>query len=134
MLANYVLPINGVIYMEITMNILELSDDEVIKIATPILGTIIQGTNEKNWDLFTTHISDSMKTEQDRKLIEGQWSKDEFPSNLRSEREFLCIIRKIDCVLILWKTKSKDTKEDFLEMLYLQSQDGDVKVIGTWIK
>ena len=116
------------------MNVLELSDDEVIKIATPILSTIIQGTNEKNWELFTTHISDSMKTEQDRKLIEEQWSKDEFPSNLRSEREFLCIIRKIDCVLILWKTKSKDTKEDFLEMLYLQSQGGDVKEIGTWIK
>jgi len=116
------------------MNIFEYSDEEILKIANPILDTIIHGTNSKDYDLFTTHISESMKTDVNRKVIEEQWANDKLPSNLCLERKLLSVLRKKDCVLILWKARSNDIEDDLLHMLYLQSQDGDVKVIGTWIK
>jgi len=116
------------------MNVLTLSDEKILEIAEPILDTIIQGSSEKNWHIFTKHMPESMKTESDREIIENQWSNLEFPTNFSVEREFLSILRKSDCVLVLWKMKNNNNKEDLLQMLYLQNQNGEVKVIGTWVK
>jgi len=116
------------------MNVLTLSDEKILEIAEPILDTIIQGTSEKNWLLFTKHMPESMKIESDREIIEKQWSNSEFTIKLSVEREFLSILRKSDCVLVLWKMKNNNIKEDLLQMLYLQNQQDEVKVIGTWVK
>lgn len=116
------------------MNIIEWTDKGIIKIAEPILDTIIQGTNQKNYELFTTHMTASMKTDNDKKIIEAQWSDKTLPCNLNLKRELLSILRKQDCVLIVWKAKCIDVADDLLHMLYLQSQSDGVKVIGTWIR
>jgi len=116
------------------MNLLTLSDEKIVEIANPILDNIIQATSEKNWLLFTKHLPESMKTDPHREIIEKQWSSTEFPTSFSVEREFLSVLRKSDCVLVLWKMKNNNVKEDLLQMLYLQNQEDEIKVIGTWVK
>ncbi|WDE06301.1 hypothetical protein SG34_005085 [Thalassomonas viridans] len=116
------------------MNILKQSDEEILKIANPILDTILQGINEKNWQLFSTHFAESMKTDEARKNITEQWANPELPQQFSLEREFLAVLRQKDCVLVLWKNQSNDIEGECLEMLYLQSQGEEVKVIGTWTR
>jgi hypothetical protein len=116
------------------MNILNLTDQEIVQIADPIWDDIVQGANEKNWDLFSKYMPADHATDEVRKNVEQQWENNPVLTSLSTKREFLSILRKADCVLVLWKQLSTQAEGEFLAMLYLKSLDSKVKSIGIWIR
>ena len=60
--------------------------------------------------------------------------KNEYLTSLTETSEFLGVIRKTDCVLVIWKQKSTKTDDEYLEKLYLQEIGGEIKQVGTWIE
>ena len=115
------------------MDILTKSDSEILEIADSIWGDMIQGSNEKNWGLFSKYMSEKGKSDEGRINIEKQWDQSDVLTSLTTKREFLNILRKSDCVVVLWKQWSTNVESDFLATLHLQSIDNEVKVTGNWI-
>ena len=52
------------------MDIIDKSDNEILQIAEPIWDDIVQGTNNKNWALFSKHMPANEINEEARKDIE----------------------------------------------------------------
>lgn len=116
------------------LDILKLSDDEIIKIADPIWDDIVKGSNEKNWNLFSKNMPSEMVTDEVRKNVEIQWDTNEILTTLTDKREFIDILRRKECVVVMWKQWSSNVDGDYLALLYLQNRDGEIKAIGSWIK
>ncbi|MEO0926422.1 MAG: hypothetical protein AAFY63_11195 [Cyanobacteria bacterium J06643_13] len=116
------------------MDILTKSDAEILEIAEPMWDDIRRGSNEQNWDLFSKYMLEEHSTDKFKKDVESQWSNNKVLTSLTAKREYLSILRKNDCVLVLWKQWSTKVEGEFLAMLYLQSIDDEVKAIGIWIK
>ena len=87
----------------------------------------VRGSNEKNWDLFSKYMPKENATEEVRKNVEGQWSTNEVLTTFTEKQEFVDILRRNDCVVVVWKQWSTKVEGDFLALLYLQSQDGEVR-------
>ena len=115
------------------MDILAKSDSEILEIADPIWGDMIQGSNEKNWGLFSKYMPENRKSDEKRINIEKQWDKSDVLTSLTTKREFLNILRKSDTVVVLWRQWSTNVEGELLAMLYFQSIDNEVKVKGNWI-
>ncbi|MCJ8311623.1 MAG: hypothetical protein HRU38_02815 [Saccharospirillaceae bacterium] len=118
------------------MDILAKSDSEILEIAEPMWDDIVKGSNEKNWELFSKSMDSkgSDKEPASRKDVEQQWENSDLLTSLTPNREFLSILRKEDCVLVLWKQWSTKVKGDFLASLYLKSVNDEVKSIGIWLR
>lgn len=116
------------------MELVAMSDSEIQKIAEPILKDIIRGSNQMDWDLFSKHMPKKDATAEARADVEKQWKETPFLTALSEDCEFLGVIRKSDSVLVVWKQTSTIDSEEYLEQLYLQEIDGEVKAIGTWIE
>ena len=118
------------------MDILAKSDSEILEIAEPMWDEIVKGSNEKNWELFSKNMASkgTDKESESRKNVEEQWEADDLLTSLTPNREFLHILRKEDCVLVLWKQWSTKVKGDYLASLYLQSVNDEVKSIGIWLR
>jgi hypothetical protein len=105
------------------MELQEMSDSQILKIAAPILSDIVRGSNEKTWDLFSRHMPKENANDEARADVEKQWEDNEYLTSLTETSEFLGVIRKTDYVLVLWKQKSTKVEGEFLEKLYLQEID-----------
>ncbi len=116
------------------MEILDKSDSEIKEIAEAIWIDIKKGSNERNWELFTKYTPKEMATEEFKENVEKQWETNKVLTTLTEKHEFVDILRREDFVLVVWKQWSTEVPGDFLGLLYLQSIEGEVKVIGTWLK
>lgn len=116
------------------MDILEQSDVEIRAIAEGIWSDMVEGSNNRDWELFSKHMTPESATEEARGIVEHQWQYSKMFSSLTEQREFLGVLRQVDHVLVLWKQWSSKVEGEFLAMLYLKTVDNDVKVIGSWIR
>ncbi len=115
------------------MDILQKTNDEILKIAEPIWDDIIRAGNEQDWDLFSKYMPKEIVTEDHRKDVENQWSNNDLLTSLTVRREFIDILRRKDCVVVLWKQWSTKVEGEFLGRLYLQTRNDEVKTVGTLI-
>jgi len=115
------------------MDFAQKTNDEILRIADPILDDTIRAGNERNWDLFSKYMPKEYITEEHRKNIEAQWSNNILLTSLTLRREFIDILRRKDCVVVLWKVWSTELEGEFVAVLSLEDQDGVVKAIGTMI-
>lgn len=116
------------------MELTAMSDFEIKEMAEPILKDIIRGSNQRDWELFSRHMPKANATDEARADVEKQWKENPVLTSLSEDCEFLGVIRKTDTVLVLWKQTSATDSEEYLEQLYLQEIDGEVKAIGTWVE
>lgn len=117
------------------MKLLEMSDSQILEVAEPILNDIVTGSNNKDWEQFSRHMSKKhINNPEVRASVEKQWQENEHLTSLSDSSSFLGVIRKQNNVLVLWKQTSSATEDEYLEKLYLQEIDGDIKQAGTWIE
>jgi len=110
-----------------------LSDEEIVEIAKPILMDTIIGGNNKDWVQFSKNTPPEVIADPEEKAdMEKQWAEDAYLSAFSENPEFLAVIRKTDCVLVLWRLTSAVTDEEYLEKLYLEEIDGKVYQAGIW--
>lgn len=115
------------------MNILEQTDSQILQIAEPMWDDIVKGGNSKNWDVFSQYLPQEKATEETKKDVLKQWENVPELTSLTTNREFITILRKDDCVVVLWKQWSTKVEGDFLGRLYLKSIDSEVKSVSILI-
>ena len=115
------------------MNLLEKSDDEVIKIASPIWTNLVKSSNIKDYGGFTKDFSSQMLYGANEVELGKQWANNKLLTSLSERQEFLGCIRRAQFITVLYKQTSNTIQGEFLGRLVLGVEDGQVKVFGATI-
>ncbi|ADZ92724.1 hypothetical protein [Marinomonas mediterranea] len=113
------------------MSIVDKTDSEIFEIALPMINDVIQGSNEKNWALFSKYqTAEELNDPDNRKNVEKLWNEHEFFTSLSAEREFLAVIRRDDIAQVIWKQVSTKVVGEYLACYFLKEVDNEVKEVG----
>ena len=115
------------------MNLLEKTDEEIIKIAEPFWNNLIISSNKKDYSGFTRDLSAEMLYGANEIEIGKQWSTNELLVNLSSDKTCLGCLRRNEYVTVLYKQKSTKLSGDFLGRLVIGSEEGIIKIFGATI-
>jgi len=112
------------------MNIIDLSDEDILKAANPYWDDLVKYSNNKNYGAFTRHFSHDMKLAANEIEIGKQFARSELTKNLAKEREYLGMIRRGEHVTVLYKQTNMKKEGEWLGRLVLGFENGEVKIFG----
>ena len=115
------------------MNLLEKSDDEIIKIASPIWSNLVKSSNIKDYGGFTKDFSSQMLYGANEVELGKQWASNKLLTSLSEHQEVLGCIRRAKFITVLYKQTSNTMPGEFLGRLVLGVEDGEIKVFGATI-
>ena len=115
------------------MNLVDKSDDEIIKIANPIWENLVRSSNNKDYGSFTKDFSSQMLYGANEVELGKQWANNKLLTSLSEKQEFLGTIRRNQFITVLYKQTSQTIPGEFLGRLVLGEEDGLIKVFGATI-
>ena len=115
------------------MDLLKKSDDEIIKIASPIWSNLVKSSNIKDYGGFTKDFSSQMLYGANEVELGKQWANNKLLTSLSEKQEFLGTIRRNQFITVLYKQTSQTMPGEFLGRLVLGVEDDLVKVFGATI-
>ena len=115
------------------MNLLNKTDEEIIKIANPIWDNLVKASNQKNYGEFTRDFSSQMLFGANEVELGKQWANNKLLTSLSDKREVVGCLRRDSHVTVLYKQTSNSVAGDFLGRLVLGLEDDEVKVFGATI-
>ena len=115
------------------MNLLEKTDEEIVKIANPIWENLIRSSNNKDYGSFTKDFSTQMLFGANEVELGKQWANNELITNLNETYEPFGTLRRGEHITVLIKQTNKKIPGEFLGRLVLGVEDGVVKVFGATI-
>ena len=115
------------------MNLLDKSDDEIIKIANPIWENLVRSSNNKDYGSFTKDFSSQMLYGANEVELGKQWANNKLLTSLSEKQEFLGCIRRDNFITVLYKQKSNTVSGEFLGRLVIGLEGDIVKVFGATI-
>ena len=115
------------------MNIIDKSDEEIIKLAEPIWANLVKSSNIKDYGGFTKDFSSQMLYGANEVELGKQWANNDLVSSLSENCKAFGCLRRGLYVTILYKQTSTKLPGDFLGRLVLGEEDGLVKVFGATI-
>ena len=115
------------------MNLVEMTDEEILKIANPIWNGLVESSNKKDYGGFTKHFSQEMLFGANEVEIGKQWPANKMLTSLSKEREFCGCLRRNEHVTVLFKQTSSEVEGEYLGRLVLGIEDDSIKVFGATI-
>ena len=115
------------------MKLLELTDQEILKIADPLWDELIKASNNKDYGGFTKNFSKTMLMGTDEVTLGKQWAGSQLLESLSKEREFFGCLRRNEYITVLYKQKSTKLSGEFLGRLVIGSEEGIIKIFGATI-
>ena len=115
------------------MNLLDQSDDEIIKIANPIWENLIRSSNNKDYGSFTKDFSSQMLYGANEVELGKQWANNKLLTSLKENPDSIGCIRRDKFITILYKQKSNTVQGELLGRLVLGIEGDMIKVFGATI-
>ncbi len=115
------------------MNLVDKSDDEIIKIANPIWENLVRSSNNKDYGSFTKDFSSQMLYGANEVELGKQWANNKLLTSLSEKQEFLGCIRRDNFITVLYKQRSNTVDGEFLGRLVLGLEGDMIKVFGATI-
>ena len=115
------------------MNLVEMTDEEILKIANPIWNGLVESSNKKDYGGFTKHFSKEMLFGANEVEIGKQWAANKMLTSLSVERKFFGCLRRNEHVTVLFKQTSSEVEGEYLGRLVLGIEDDSIKVFGATI-
>ena len=115
------------------MNLLEKSDDEILKIANPLWDDLVKNSNKKDYFEFVKDFSAKMLFGANEVEIGKQWANNKLLTSLSEDKKYLGCLRRDNFVTVLFKQKSNEVNGDFLGRLVLGIEDNKIKIFGATI-
>ena len=115
------------------MNLIDKSDEDIIKIADPIWDNLIKSSNIKDYGGFTKDFSSQMLYGANEVELGKQWANNELISSLKENCKAIGCLRRGLYVTILYKQTSTKIPGDFLGRVVLGEEGGHIKVFGATI-
>ena len=115
------------------MILLDKTDEEILKIATPLWDNLVKCSNNKDYSGFTKDFSAQMLYGANEVEIGKQWANNKLLNSLSDKKEGFGCLRRDLYVSVLYKQTSNTIPGEFLGRLVLGEEDGEVKVFGATI-
>ena len=115
------------------MNLLEKTDEEILKIANPLWDELVKYSNNKDYGGFTKNFSAQMLYGANEVEISKQWTNNKLLTSLSKQREFYGCLRRNNYVTVLYKQTSDEVPGEFLGRLVLGVEDDKIKIFGATI-
>ena len=115
------------------MSLNKKTDEEIIKIATPLWDELVKASNMRDYSGFTKNFSAQMLYGANEVELGKQWANNKLLTSLSEKQEFLGTIRRNQFITVLYKQTSQTMPGEFLGRLVLGEEDGLVKVFGATI-
>ncbi len=113
------------------MELLSKSDEEVKGFASKVLAQLIEASNDKNWEKFSSFfVTDDRSIEDAQKDVENQWDTNPVITTFTQSFDFLGVLRKSDHIVTLWKMRSESVPDDILGFLAFKQVGDEAKVYG----
>ena len=115
------------------MNLLNKTDEEIIKIANPIWDNLVKSSNIKDYGGFTRDFSSQMLFGANEVELGKQWVNNKLLTSLSDKKEVFGCLKRDLYVTVLYKQTSNTVPGEFLGRLVLGVEDDEVKVFGATI-
>ena len=112
---------------------MDKSDDEVIKIASPIWLNLIKSSNIQDYGGFTKDFSSQMLYGANEVELGKQWANNKLLTSLSEKQDFLGTIKRGQYITVLYKQTSNTQPGEFLGRLVLGEEDRLIKIFGATI-
>ena len=115
------------------MDLLNKTDEEIIRIANPIWENLVRASNQKDYGGFTRDFSSQMLFGANEVELGKQWANNKLLTSLSDKKEVLGCLRRNQYVTVLYKQTSNTVPGDFLGRLVLGIEDDEIKIFGATI-
>ena len=115
------------------MNILDMTEEELLEIANPMWADLVKYSNEGNYGAFTRNFSSTFIAGANEVEMGKQFARSELAKNLSPDYEYLGIIRRGEHVTVLYKQRSAKKTGEWLGRLVLGYEKDKVKIFGATI-
>lgn len=110
------------------------SDDDVQKMAAPLLENVLMGIEKKDYKMYSKDFDESMK----EALPESRFIATQEQINTQfgkiSLTKYLGFLNKGSYTQVIWKGKSDKLKDDVLIQFVLSKRNNKLFVVGLWFK
>lgn len=116
------------------MNIIELTDDEILNVAEPMWIELVRASNDGDYGKFIRNFDYSLIQGLNEVEVGKQFANSQLTRSLSEVYDFLGMIRRGEHVTVLYRVRSTKQEGEWLGRLVLgYNSDGDIKVFGASI-
>ena len=115
------------------MNIIDKTDDELLKIGIPWWEDLIKFSNKGQYGKFIRNFSYDLLLGLNEVELGKQFAKSELTRNLDSNYDFLGFIRRGEHVSFLFRVRSTKREGEWLGRMVLGYERGEVKIFAASI-
>lgn len=108
-------------------------NDEILKIATPIMDNLMAGATERDWKKHTLNFTNGAKASLSEENLLKQCDEYQSTYGYFAEREFVGITRHPKYVNIIWKQRMTESSGEYMAILTLIQHDEEYFVIRCWV-
>ncbi|OHC82266.1 MAG: hypothetical protein A3J99_06390 [Sideroxydans sp. RIFOXYD2_FULL_59_7] len=112
------------------MNIIEMTDDEILAIAHPMWADLVKYSNDGNYGAFTRNFSSTFIAGANEVEMGKQFARSELAKTLSPDYDYLGIIRRGEYVTVLYKQRSSQKPGEWLGRLVLGYEKDKVRIFG----
>lgn len=113
------------------MNIIELTDDEILNVAEPMWTELLRASNDGKYGQFIRNFDISLVQGLNEVEVGKQFAKSELTRSLSEVYDYLGMIRRGEHVTVLYRVRSTKKEGEWLGRLVLGFNDQDeVKIFG----
>ena len=115
------------------MNIIDKTDDELLKIGVPWWEDLIKFSNKGQYGKFIRNFSYDLLLGLNEVELGKQFAKSELTRNLDTNYDFLGFIRRDEHVSFLFRVRSTKREGEWLGRMVLGYERGEVKIFAASI-
>ncbi|MEX0693804.1 MAG: hypothetical protein WD075_05100, partial [Rhodospirillales bacterium] len=101
------------------MNIIELSDDDILAVAEPLWTELVRASNDADYGKFIRNFDYSLTQGLNEIEVGKQFANSELTRSLSEVYDYLGIIRRGEHVTVLYRVRSKKKTGEWLGRLVL---------------
>ena len=116
-----------------TKNIIDSTDEEILKEALPMWEDLIKYSNKGQYGKFIRKFSYELLLGLNEIKVGKQFAKSELARNLSTEYDYLGLIRRGQHVTVLFKVRSTKKEGEYLGRLVIGYEKGEIKIFAASI-
>ncbi len=116
-----------------TKNIIDSTDEEILKEAIPMWEDLIKYSNKGQYGKFIRKFSYELLLGLNEIEVGKQFAKSELARNLSTEYDYLGLIRRGQHVTVLFKVRSTKKEGEYLGRLVIGYEKGEIKIFAASI-
>lgn len=112
------------------MNWLDMTDDEVMKIANPIMDNLMQTSTDIDHESHVKDFSEHLKSIVTKDNLQNQCKEYQEKFGYFSKRELVGVFKKENDVRVFWKQWYTKSTDEFVAFIHLKDSNGKVEVVN----